>query len=287
MVKFNFDFFIGIDWSGDKNKFQRGISVALCNEGTNAPIIIKPNEGKYWSRSSLLIWIKKITKENNVLLGMDFAFSYPFQEKLSYFPGQGKIPSNPKKLWELINDLNKNYDNFYGGGIWKTKPFADYYISPGFKGNKYQSRRRQTEIDARKKVYSPSPTFNCVGPGSVGTGSLAGMRFLNYLKDKVSIWPFENIYLKKNILVEIFPTYYFRMAGIKPDKKFGYKIDKINEALKFFESDSLNSNTKISGPDQDDADAIISCAALRHLSKKMEVWDVPIISKKEGWIFGV
>ena len=281
-----FDTFVGIDWSGDKNKFQRGISVAICSKGTSAPIIIKPKE-KFWSRSSLLSWIEEIIKENNILLGLDFAFSYPFHDKLSYFPGLLETPSNPKNLWKLINNVNKNLDNFYGGGIWNKIPFADYYNSPGFKGNKYQSRRRQTEIDAKNKIYSPSPTFNCIGPGSVGTGSLAGMRFLNYIKDKVSIWPFENVNFKKKVMVEIFPTYYFRMAGVKPEKIFGYNIKKINKALKFFESDSLNSNTKIGGPDQDDADAIISCAALRHLSKKNDTWNVPIISKNEGWIFGV
>ena len=67
-VKFKFDTFVGIDWSGDKNKFQKGISVAICNKGTNPPMIIKPNLGKYWSRSSLLIWIEKMIKENNVFL---------------------------------------------------------------------------------------------------------------------------------------------------------------------------------------------------------------------------
>ena len=46
----------------------------------------------------------------------------------------------------------------------KKKSFADFYNSPGFKGSKYQSRRRQTEIDAKNKVHSPSPTFNCIGP---------------------------------------------------------------------------------------------------------------------------
>ena len=102
MIKFKFDTFVGIDWSGDKNKFQRGISVAICSKGTSAPIIIKPKE-KFWSRSSLLSWIEEIIKENNILLGLDFAFSYPFHDKLSYFPGLLETPSNPKNLWKLQN----------------------------------------------------------------------------------------------------------------------------------------------------------------------------------------
>ena len=43
-----------------------------------------------------------------------------------------------------------------------------------------------------QKICSPSTTFNCVGPGAVGTGSLAGMRVLGTLNKKFNIWPFNN-----------------------------------------------------------------------------------------------
>ena len=33
--------YIGIDWSGDKNNFQKGISVSLCKNGMDTPKIIK------------------------------------------------------------------------------------------------------------------------------------------------------------------------------------------------------------------------------------------------------
>ena len=55
----------------------------------------------------------------------------------------------------------------------------------------------------------------------------------------------------------------------------------------FFNSKALKNNYIIRGPDQDDADAIISSAALRYFSSQKDVWDVPNVSKKEGWIFGV
>ena len=32
-----FDKYIGIDWSGDKNSFQKGISVAECARGNKVP----------------------------------------------------------------------------------------------------------------------------------------------------------------------------------------------------------------------------------------------------------
>ena len=67
----------------------------------------------------------------------------------------------------------------------------------------------------------------------------------------------------------------------------GYTIKNINKSLKFFNSKPLKKNQIIGGPDQDDADSIISSAALRFLSTDKKNWNVPNSSKKEGWIFGV
>ena len=54
-----FDTYVGIDWSGDKSNYQRGISVALCKEGNLPPKIIKPKT-KYWSREILFEWINNV-----------------------------------------------------------------------------------------------------------------------------------------------------------------------------------------------------------------------------------
>jgi len=114
------------------------------------------------------------------------------------------------------------------------------------------------------------------------------MRFLNSLKNEISIWPIDRIVnLKSSVAVEIFPTYYFRMFGVKPVKKLGYTLQQINHALSCFKSQNLPTNTIIGGPDQDEADAIISYAALRYLANKKETWDVSSVFIKEGWIFGV
>ena len=282
-----FENYIGIDWSGDKNNFQRGISVSLCKNGNNAPKIIKPIE-KYWSRYSLINWLKKKISKEKSLVGFDFAFSYPFYDCSSYFPGIKDSPINAKSLWLMIDNINHNKENLYGGEIWNEKLHSNFYNAPKLKGKHYASRRRLTEVYAKNKIYSPSPTFNCVGPGSVGTGSLAGMRALNLLKKQSNIWPFDNYkMLNKSVCVEIFPTYYFRLSSVKPHKNFGYTLENINKSLAFFNTQSLKKNQVIGGPDQDDADAIISSAALRFFSAQKNIWDIPNVSKKEGWIFGV
>ena len=282
-----FENYIGIDWSGDKNKYQRGISVSLCKNGNNPPKIIKPT-GKYWSRYDLINWLNKKMKKEKSLIGFDFAFSYPFYDYFSYFPGIKESPTNAKSLWLMVENINYNRENLYGGEIWNTNPYSKFYNAPKLKGEYFTSRRRLTEIHAKNKMYSPSPTFNCVGPGAVGTGSLAGMRALNLLKKQMNIWPFDNYkFLNKSVCVEIFPTYYFRLSSVKPVKNFGYTLENINKSLGFFNSQSLNKNQVIGGPDQDDADAIISSAALRYFTAKKVFWDAPNVSKKEGWIFGI
>ena len=283
----HFENYIGIDWSGDKNNFQKGISVSLCKNGDDAPTIIKPLE-KYWTRHNLIDWLNKILVKEKSLVGFDFAFSYPFYDYCSYFPGIKDSPTNVKSLWSMIDIINQEKENLYGGEIWNQKPYCYFYNAPKSKGKLYITRRRITEIDAKNKKHSPSPTFNCVGPGAVGTGSLAGMRILNLFNKQVNIWPFDNYQiLNKSVFVEIFPTYYFRISSIKPEKNVGYTLKNINKSLAFFNSKPLEKNQVIGGPDQDDADAIISCAALRYFSCQKHIWNVPNMSRKEGWIFGV
>ena len=282
-----FENYIGIDWSGDKNNFQKGISVSLCKNGMGPPKIIKPIE-KHWSRSTLVNWLNKIIVKEKSLVGFDFAFSYPFYDFFSYFPGVKDSPINAKILWSMIDKINQEKVNLYGGEIWKKKPYLNFYNAPNSRGNLYTSRRRLTEVYSKNKIHSPSPTFNCVGPGAVGTGSLAGMRILNLFEKLVNIWPFDNCEMSnKSVFVEIFPTYYFRLSSVKPVKNYGYTIKNINKSLCFFNSKGLNKNKEIGGPDQDDADAIISSAALRYFSSRKNIWNVPDFSKKEGWIFGV
>ena len=188
----------------------------------------------------------------------------------------------------LVCHINNKSENFYGGGIWSKEPYSNYYKSPNLKGTLYKSRRRFTEIEAKNKIHSPSTTLNGVGPGEVGTGALAGMRVLNFIKNKINIWPFNNsIFQKKSVAVEIFPTYYFRYARVKPEKNIGFTLDKINQSLSHYGCNYLPKDITIGGPDQDDADAIVSAAAMRYFSNNRNCWNVPKVSKKEGWIFGV
>ena len=61
----NFDGFIAIDWSGDKNTYQKGIKVALLEKKSKSPkIVLPPNSLKYWSRSYNRFSNKKVSKKS-------------------------------------------------------------------------------------------------------------------------------------------------------------------------------------------------------------------------------
>ena len=287
----NFDIFVGIDWSGAKGAAHRGLSVFTCQTGRAVPTKIHPPHGKKaFSRRDIIHLIEQISQQGRVLVGIDFAFAYPIDEAGHYFPDlapEAYQPADAASLWAMIDSLNNSAPDYYGGLIWDDAIYGAYYNAPsGRKGARFASRRRATE-QAASAVKSPSPTFNCVGPAGVGTGSLAGMRLCHYFQDKASIWPFFEKPEALLTIVEIFPSYYFKMAGINPVKGAQATVPSLNQALAFFQTQGVAEDFIAQGPDADDADALISAAALRALSRLPESWHVPDKAAREGWIFGV
>ncbi len=283
----NYDLYVGVDWSGALGSSHRGISVFIIDNNSSFPKKINPPFFKNWSRTDLIKWLLEISKHYKTLIGIDFAFAYPFHKNKYYFNCSRNSPKNPFKLWKLIDKLNINSSDFYGGKIWDHDDFGRYYNAPKRKvGSLFKSSRRLTEINI-KKIKSPSSAFNCVGPGAVGTGSLAGMRCLHYLENKANIWPFNNYNIQKNItIVETFPSLYFVQAGVKPIKKEHIKKNKLNMVLEYFDAKHLPKNFEIRGPDADDADALVSSLALKKYSKNVKYFEVPKLANYEGWIFG-
>ncbi len=326
-----FDLYIGIDWSGSKGKYQRGIAVSEAKSGKKAPypppeLIEPPNGRARWSRTFIYEYLSEKIKHNQrILVGLDFAFAHPFfydcdqtkqelgksQQKGSskqrparlkcpaYYPklSEGKALTSPQKLWAKIDSLSPEA-NFYGGGVWENKSYSAYYCTHKRRGKLYHFRRRETEYVAMcmKNGRCPSITFKAIGPDDVGTGSMAGMRFLHsFVKEhgkKSAIWPFDTNKIKtaQIVFVEIFPTLYFRLGEIK---KSSSKMDMeaMNQALRHYKSKALSKKIAINQNDGDAADALISAASIRSFAEsKDENYFSGIDSKaatKEGWIFGV
>ena len=296
-----FSAFLGIDWSGAKTKSHAGLQLAHALPGNGVPLRVPPPLLKYWSRRQVLDYLVA-TAENAmgkkpVLVGIDFAFAHPFADKDSYFPETDLSPANVVSLWAMIDQVNADQPDLYGGAMFQHALWGDYYLAPPtYEARHYASRRRVTEIAARAAGRSPSPTFKAVGADNVSTGSLAGMRLLHQLKQelgaRLSVWPFDAIIAGRTnlVLVEIFPSFYFYQVGMVPAKKAAANPVFLNQALAGYGSDGVPANFRAMGYDADEADAIIAAAALRHFSTASSFHlsaDIKFAAQQEGWIYGV
>ncbi len=306
-----FNLFIGIDWSGAQGECHKGIQVAEAEKGRACPRLIPPPHPKGWSRAMVMAYLRQRRDQGHrVLAGIDFAFSHPFacdpfdEDGGGYYPQSGLDLRDTFALWQAIETANHDQPHLYGGKIWADPILRDYYNAPqrkdgsGGRGRRFQSRRRLTETMAAEQGRSPSPTFNCVGPAGVGTGSLAGMRFLNALRDDALIWPITDPadaashQSKPSVLalVEIFPALYFAMAGVKDKMKSADPHAALNQALAHFGAEPA-ATIASHLPDHDDLDAVVSAAALRALHQGDAIFkldpEIQAIAQREGWIFGV
>ena len=286
-----FDLFIGVDWSGARGEFHKGIQVAEAQADDAAPQIITPPHPRGWSRAAVLDHLRQRAATRSVLAGIDFAFAHPFGDA-GYYPGSGTHLPDAPALWQMVEDVNAGQDHLYGGGIWQHPQYGSYYNAPiaGGRGADFTSRRRLTEVvSAKVNGRHPSPTFNCVGPAGVGTGSLAGMRMLHRLAGEAAIWPLLPRDGAALTVTEIFPALYFAMAGVTDRQKKADPLTAVNTALASWGSRGVTTIAERL-PDHDDVDALISAAALRRLaSRGMPELpaDATEITRCEGWIFGV
>ena len=294
-----FSAFIGIDWSGARGPRQPGIQVAMARPGHGVPKTILPADGRHWGREAvrdmLLDEAARAGTGSPILAGIDFAFAHPFMDEGAYYPGLDDSPADPSALWARVEAECVGDDHLYGGAMFTAPRLGDYYLSPRNHGAPhYRSRRRLTELAAHDSARAPSPTFKAIGADNVATGSMAGMRLIHSLRaalgPRLAVWPFDRVVDLDGpvmVLVEIFPSYYFHRAGFNPAKNAAAVPAFMNAALKSYGSRGVGADFAPRGSDADEADAIISAAALRWFAGKGGPWTAPPAAAREGWIFGV
>lgn len=282
--------FVGIDWSGAKGAGQRGIQVAEIKVGESSPHLVAAPSGRNWSRRDILDHILDLDEEPT-LVGIDFAFSIPWDTSTQLFGLD--VVNDVRTLWARIDGLCQTSPHLYAGPVWLAadSPFRPYIFhhQSGHRGDLYD---RKILREADRCEGNAISVYHMVGP-QVGAGSFAGMRMLHQLTERsgpgVSIWPFDAVDGSKTTVVEIYPSFFYRLAGAARPRTRDLargKYEALDSALSHYNA-KRTAGSRLS---VDQADALISAAALRQLANGPAAFEGPNSGNwdvREGWIFGL
>jgi hypothetical protein len=280
--------FVAIDWSGARGERQAGIQVALAEAGNRDCRLVLPARGGHWSRAEILDYIAGLDDRPTVV-GIDFAFSVPWDDELVELARIGNV----SELWALVERLCEGTEHLYAGPVWTAQhsPFRPYIFhhQTKHKGTRYRrdNLRKVDEVEGNAiSIYHMSGT-------QVGAGSFSGMRMLHrfarHHSESIAIWPFDAVDGTKTTIVEIYPSFFYRKAGVRrpsrPDLQAS-NHDALDKALGFYDARLLNG---LACRSVDQADALVAAAALRKLADGAALADPESrgFDRREGWIFGV
>jgi len=288
-----FQSFVAIDWSGARGEHLPGIAVAIAERGRNAPRLLAPLSGKFWSRADVGSLIADLAREGGVLIGADFSFSLPYVDQRAYFPGD-EAPAQAFDLWHMIEARCKDEDHLYAGAFVGDPAFSGFFRRPGVMGESFAPRLRLTETLCRERGLGPAQSaFNLIGPAQVGLASLSGMRLLARLRTMrgdLAIWPFDSPSAGQSCLVEMYTRLFLSRAGMGAGKV--RDREDLNQALAALGSAPFLAPEPWNFTDHE-TDVIVSAAGMRHMVGKegSPLWKPAGLSDKvrrtEGWTFGV
>jgi hypothetical protein len=108
-------------------------------------------------------------------------------------------------------------------------------------------------------------------------------------EESIAIWPFDAIEHGKTAIVEIYPSFFCRRAGVRRPSRPELRVSNyeiLDKALHFYHA---RRHGDIVCRSVDQADALVSAAALRELvgSAELAIPEKKGLDLREGWIFGV
>lgn len=285
-----FDAYLGIDWSGAAGRYT-GIALAECAPGAGGPRLIAPEE-RDWSRSAVAAYlVRRLARGERLLIGLDFAFSFPWIADEGYLAGRAPQATDAFALWSLIEQASAGAPDHFAGPVVAHAQFAPSYWLRGPQPSGWRNDKRLTELAcATATATRPETVFKLIGAKQVGKAALAGIRTLRAIRleapRQVAVWPFEPPE-RRSALVEIYPTLFRRQAlGSLSKIKDRATLDRALGAL--------GSGPAAGAPatfSDHDGDALISAAGLRYLDGQGGLFAlgdaVSEQARYEGWIIGV
>jgi len=284
-----FTHFAAIDWSGAAGARQKGIAVATCEAGKDAPALVRP--GHIWSRQEVLDWM--LALEGGWLVGLDLSPSLAFADKGAFFPGWERSPADVRELWALVEEIAGNEPHL-GANRFVDHPEASRHFRRhgGRCGDLFPpgaGRFRVVEDASREQgLCNPYSNFNLVGAAQVGKSSLTGMRLFHRIDGKLPIWPFDPVPEHGPVVVEIYTSIAATAAGLPRGRtkiRDGETLDRALAAL------GSREHLTLARYDDHATDAILAAAWLRAVAHDPALWSpttlTPEFARAEGWTFGV
>jgi hypothetical protein len=281
--------FAAIDWSGATGARQKGIAVATCEAGEDAPALVRP--GHVWSRLEVLEWL--LALKGDWLVGIDLSPSLAFADCGAFFPGWSRSPSDARGLWALVEEIAGDEPHL-GANRFVDHPEASRHFRRhgGRCGDLFPpgaGRFRVVEdVSREQRLCNPYSNFNLVGAAQVGKSSLTGMRLFHRIDGKLPVWPYDPVPERGLVVVEIYTSIAATAAGLPKGRTKIRDPETLDRALAALGS---RPHTPIARYDDHATDAMLAAAWLRVVPGDPAYWSparlTPELAQTEGWTFGV
>lgn len=305
-----FSAFYGVDWSGaqtprDRDNGEPLIAIAGVPDRRTRVQFVRPKDGSpFWRQHQVVDWlVEGVNKLREgrapILIGFDFAFSFPFVDRQAFFPGTGVASSTWRELLEVMRDRVHTDGGFDACSFVDAAPFRSQFVrDAGVDDRDPRLRLRQTEAQSRCHGSKPSSVFLIYGPSQVGKGSVVGIACLAEIKarlpEHVHVWPLDGIAWPaetKAVVVEVYPTMMRKLIGM--ERAALTNPSSAKPRMSRFGADWRRLEGAVHPPTLSDheGDALATVLALRHFSRCEPVWRAPAASGAdayalEGWIWG-
>ncbi|KQM19613.1 hypothetical protein [Novosphingobium sp. Leaf2] len=287
---------MAIDWSGAVGERHKGIAVALCAAGHDAPRLIAPPCHARWSRADVLdLLLHRLPPDT--LVGMDLGISLPFADAGAFFPGWAHSPLDARALWALVDTVCAADPHLSATSFVDHVDLSAYFRRHGGREGALfhhpgaahkRGRMRVAEAAQARMGCRPYSNFNLVGAAQVGKSSLTGMRLLHRLDGALPVWPIDPLPVSGSVVTEIYTTLAAMEAGRTAGRAKMTDWAAVNTALNTLGSHAATLET---GPiDDHSADALVTAAWLRVAAPRQALWNpaelTPKLAATEGWTFG-
>jgi precorrin-8X/cobalt-precorrin-8 methylmutase len=204
-----FDQFVFVDWSANSSpktgKDSIWIADAIRGAEINVSNVATRHEATDYVRRLLT---EAVAENRRVLVGFDFAYSYPLSVLRHLADRQG--PRDFSSLWEVlherIRDHQDNTNNRYAFAAWANEHWFEHHYFWGFpsaaqattwlRGTKAETHLTELRL-AESQMRGTQPTRKLAYVGAVGSQALLGMRRLHALRTDPAlatvscVWPME------------------------------------------------------------------------------------------------